>query len=384
MMDVSNLRVPELKAALKERGLKVSGVKRELVARLKDNLSEGKENGNGAYQENTASPLKKQRSPAKQQRSPAKKQRAKASVKTSTASDMKQVRQLGETGKEGTVWLVEGGDEEHALKQFKKGKSQRTLKCEVDMAIRAGEAGVGPKVVEYSLSKLQIVMQKLDRTLIDVVREQQGRLTEKQQLRILEMYGALGKEGIFHNDPNPLNIMEKNGTLFVIDYGMSKEISSNKFEKYGPNPNMVSIHSLLYRATQGLISRGYLREEPAVLLAGYKKYKDSCGYQDSSDKQALHRLEMRKRYGGGSDSGGSSSGSSSASSRRSAKKKATSSAKSTKLALGEKNQVVDVSDEEGDSGQENDSSNSSESGESQSDESQEGEEEEGGGNCVIA
>jgi predicted Ser/Thr protein kinase len=360
LMDVSNLRVPELRAALKERGLKVSGVKRELVARLTDNLENGKENGPGSPQET--------------HRSPAKKQCGKEPVRI--VGDAKKVRQLGETGKEGTVWLMEGGgNEECALKQFKKGKSQHVLKCEAEMAIRAGDIGVGPRVFEYSLSKLQIVMQKLDRTLVDVLADQKGKLSEKQQLRILEMYEKLGEEGIYHNDPNPLNIMEKDGTLFIIDFGMSKEMKGNKFEKYGPNPNMVSIYSLLHRATQGLISRGYLREEPTTLLAGYQQYKDSCGYQDPNDKQELAKQELRRKYGGG---GSSSSSSSSSSSRRSAKKK-----KATKSAL-PKN-VVDLSGgkentEENDTGSQSSKGSDSQS-EVQSDESQ-GDEE--GGGCVVS
>jgi hypothetical protein len=117
------------------------------------------------------------------------------------------VRQLGESGKEGSVWVVEGvSGGERALKQFKKGKSQRTLQQEVDLAMRAGKAGVGPQIFDYSLTKLQITMQKLDKTLVELLREQGGRLTDEQQRRILEMYIRLGDEGIYHNDPNPLNV----------------------------------------------------------------------------------------------------------------------------------------------------------------------------------
>jgi hypothetical protein len=47
--------------------------------------------------------------------------------------------------------------------------------------------------------------------------------------------------------------MEGGGTLYMIDYGMSRDISNSTAatkklkHSFGPNPNLASIYSLLYR-----------------------------------------------------------------------------------------------------------------------------------------
>ena len=55
MSDVANLKVPELKVRLKQRGLKVSGVKLELVQRLKDDMQGGGGSGGAAISQSESS-----------------------------------------------------------------------------------------------------------------------------------------------------------------------------------------------------------------------------------------------------------------------------------------------------------------------------------------
>jgi len=57
-------------------------------------------------------------------------------------------------------------------------------------------------------------MQALDRTFLQLIRAQNGRLSAKQQKQILHLFDHLGKNvGLFHNDGNVArNIMIDDST----------------------------------------------------------------------------------------------------------------------------------------------------------------------------
>tara|TARA_Y100000389_G_C17280487_1_gene422694 strand:+ start:226 stop:774 length:549 start_codon:yes stop_codon:yes gene_type:complete len=175
--------------------------------------------------------------------------------------------QLGLSGKEGTCMLVkeiiDGVEVEYAKKIFKKTKSPKMVQKEAELQEKAYNADVAPKVISVDLSKPpSITMEKMDKTIIDVINEQNGILTEEQQIQILSLYQKLDNIGLLHNDSNPLNIMIVEDEWKLIDYGMSKKIT----KKHGTSPNVkMSLKFMLY-SINGIITRKILKTPPTTLI----------------------------------------------------------------------------------------------------------------------
>ena len=175
--------------------------------------------------------------------------------------------QLGLSGKEGTCMLVKeiinNVEVEYAKKIFKKTKSPKIVQKEAELQEKAYNAGVAPKVISVDLSKPpSITMEKMDKTIIDVINEQNGILTEEQQIQILSLYQKLDNIGLLHNDSNPLNIMIVGDKWKLIDCGMSKKIT----KKHGNSPNVkMSLKFMLY-SINGIITRKILKTPPTTLI----------------------------------------------------------------------------------------------------------------------
>lgn len=145
--------------------------------------------------------------------------------------------QLGKPGKEGTVYLVSHPTtmKSYAMKTFRKKKSGKTLEKEAYFQYLASMQGISPRIIEYNPVEKYIVMEALNRTLLDVIKTQ-GTLTVDQQRQIIQLYRQLDSIGVMLNDANPLNIMEKDGKLYTIDYGFAKFTDHKDFKDY-PYPN---------------------------------------------------------------------------------------------------------------------------------------------------
>ncbi len=148
--------------------------------------------------------------------------------KTLAASKDKYQRleQLGEKGKEGTVYLVQtDAGEQFAMKQFAKTKSEKTLAKEAALLGKAAEFGIAPKMIEYDTNNNFIVMEKLDRSLFEIMRDNGGKLNKGLQREMINIFKVLDRIQIFHADPSPLNFMvDANGKLKIIDFGFAKPI----------------------------------------------------------------------------------------------------------------------------------------------------------------
>ena len=155
------------------------------------------------------------------------------------------IKQLGEKGKEGLTYLVktEKGDE-YAMKTFKKNKSSTKLREEARLQEMAYECGVSPKVIEIDTVSKYIVMDLLDKHLADVIQKQKGDMTKLQQKQIINIFKGLDKAKVFHADSNILNYMFKNKKLFIIDFGMSKEIDDKLIKKLGTNTPNIDLMNL--------------------------------------------------------------------------------------------------------------------------------------------
>lgn len=150
------------------------------------------------------------------------------------------IKQLGKTGKEGTTYLVRTEDgSEYAMKTFRKQKSSATLRNEYNLQKLASKHGVAPIVISRDTVSKYIVMEKMDKHLFDVMKKQNGDLNKAQQKAIIKLYKKLDEAGVFHGDSNITNYMYKGKQLYMIDYGMAKEITPSLCKKLGTDtPNM--------------------------------------------------------------------------------------------------------------------------------------------------
>ncbi len=151
------------------------------------------------------------------------------------------IKQLGNKGKEGITYLVKDikTDKIYAMKTFKKNKSINNIKKEGELQRLAAEFGIAPNVIDIDIINKTIVMEKMDKHLFDIMKLQNGNLTELQQKQIIKIFKTLDEAKVFHGDSNILNYMYKGKKMYIIDFGMSKKIDDALIKKLGTNtPNM--------------------------------------------------------------------------------------------------------------------------------------------------
>lgn len=147
------------------------------------------------------------------------------------------INQIGNTGKDAKTYLIKLNNKKLALKQFKKRKSSNRILEEAELQILAAQSKISPKVIDIDVTNKYIVMEKLDRHLIDIKSDKVLSLDDQKQL--IKIYKKMDEIGIFHGDANPLNYMFKNKKLYVIDFGMSKKIDNKLVKKMGTKtPNL--------------------------------------------------------------------------------------------------------------------------------------------------
>lgn len=141
--------------------------------------------------------------------------------------------QIGD-GKEGKIYIVRvKGGRKYAMKQFSQRKSSDTLRKELNYQQTASKHGISPKIRDYDTVSKYIVMDLLDKHILEVLDAQQWTLTEPQQNAILRLFTKLDEIGIFHRDPNPLNVMTKDGKWYLVDYGFAVDCSEALKKKHG-------------------------------------------------------------------------------------------------------------------------------------------------------
>jgi len=155
---------------------------------------------------------------------------------------------IGNSGKDGITYLVKKNGLEYAMKTFRDRKSVNNITKESQFQEIASKVGISPKIHEVNLVDNYIVMDKMDRHLVDVIKEQGGILNEMQQRQIINIFKKLDEIKIFHGDSNILNYMCKGHLIYMIDYGMSKTIDSKLVRKLGtdkPNYELMNIGFIL-------------------------------------------------------------------------------------------------------------------------------------------
>ena len=159
------------------------------------------------------------------------------------------IKQLGEKGKEGITFLVrtENG-EEYAMKTFRKQKSSTTLRKEAELQKLVADLGAAPNVFDIDTVSKYIIMDKMDKHLVDIMTKQNGVLLKSQQKQIITIYKKLDTARVFHGDANLMNYMFKGKKLYIIDFGMAKEITTTLIKKLGtatPNINIMTLGLVL-------------------------------------------------------------------------------------------------------------------------------------------
>jgi tRNA A-37 threonylcarbamoyl transferase component Bud32 len=159
------------------------------------------------------------------------------------------LKQLGEKGRECKAFLVADSKKgEYAMKTYRKNKPINLIRQEYEFQKLAEKEGISPKLIDVDFVNKSMTMEKMDRDILDVIYAQKGVLKRAQQLRIIEIFKTLDKIGVFHMDANPPNFMEKNGQIYIIDYGFSKPINSRLINKFGtktPNLDYMTISFII-------------------------------------------------------------------------------------------------------------------------------------------
>jgi tRNA A-37 threonylcarbamoyl transferase component Bud32 len=120
------------------------------------------------------------------------------------------IQQIGNKGKEGVTYLVKTEDNKtYAMKTFKKTKSSARLRLEAQLQEKASVFDICPKIIDIDTVSKFIVMEKLDKHLFEVIKEQKGILTVDQQKQLIHIYKCLDEAKVFHADSNILNYMFK-------------------------------------------------------------------------------------------------------------------------------------------------------------------------------
>lgn len=159
--------------------------------------------------------------------------------KNSQELKYKKIKQLGNTGKEGTTYLVKKNNNEYAMKTFKLSKSSESIETEAYLQSLASKQGISPYIKEVDTILNFIVMEKMDFHLIDIMKKQDGNLNKNQQNNIIDIFKKLDIAKVFHGDANILNYMCFDNKIYIIDFGMSKKITSKLIKELGTEtPNM--------------------------------------------------------------------------------------------------------------------------------------------------
>ena len=159
------------------------------------------------------------------------------------SEDFEIIKQLGQDGAQGVVYLVEFKNGlRAAMKQFKPTKSSARIQAEADFQQRAADAGISPDVMHVDLEKKRIFMEPMRVRVVDVLTRGHPKFRED----LIHIMDTLDDIGILHNDGNALNLMlDEYDELKILDFGLSKDITDKVRKKWDGEPNKrVTLHML--------------------------------------------------------------------------------------------------------------------------------------------
>ena len=143
-------------------------------------------------------------------------------------------------GKDGTIAFLMKGKKEVVTKTFRSNKNKDDIKNEIAMMKKAQKLGISPIVYSSNIKAERpfIVMEQLGKTLFEYMKKT-GKLSLRHQKQIISILETLDENRIFHGDISPLNFMTgKDDKLYIIDFGMAKEMDDAFIKKHGKNANV--------------------------------------------------------------------------------------------------------------------------------------------------
>lgn len=178
--------------------------------------------------------------------------------------------QIGK-GAQGTVfeaWKSGKSESVFVAKVFKRKKSLAKVLTEASLQQKAANVHAAPAVIEVIEEiPYKIIMQKMAGSVHDLLRRQNGKLTQEQQHSIVQLCDRLDGAKVYHNDYNSSNLMVTDSAEFrFVDYGLSRTFDDKgeAFTKdqqrlWTMQPNrLFGLQYLLNSATQGLVPRKHL------------------------------------------------------------------------------------------------------------------------------
>lgn len=171
-------------------------------------------------------------------------------------------KQLGENGKEGITYSVicSTDGKEYAMKTFRRNKSSALLRKEAELQKKAADVGVAPNIIDIDTVSKFIIMEKMEKHLLSVMKAQNGEMTRQQQKQIITIYKKLDEAGVFYGDNNLMNYMFKGKKLYIIDFGIAKDITSALVSRLGtttPNITIMTLGLILKLRDMGCSSKSY-------------------------------------------------------------------------------------------------------------------------------
>jgi tRNA A-37 threonylcarbamoyl transferase component Bud32 len=149
------------------------------------------------------------------------------------------IQDINKKGKDGKLLRVCRGRKQMIMKLFRKNKNPDMIEKEFLFLEKGADLGISPKTYGYNTGVHNyIVMEELEYTLLDHIKKH-GCIKEKYQKQMIRILETLDKHSIFHGDISLLNFMfDKTGKLFIIDYGMAKDMNETFIKKYSKDANI--------------------------------------------------------------------------------------------------------------------------------------------------
>ena len=148
--------------------------------------------------------------------------------------------QIATKSKNSTIYLVSTTNgTKHVMKVFRKHKSSTSLLKEIELQMLAIAERASPTILETDTVFKYVVMDRMERNLGDILKEQNGTLSRTQQKQIIHLYKKLDSAKVFHGDSSISNYMYIGTKLRIIDFSNAKHINKLLIKKLGTKtPNL--------------------------------------------------------------------------------------------------------------------------------------------------
>ena len=208
----------------------------------------------------------------------------------------------GRDGAQGDTKIMNYKGRRYAVKTFlSPKKSMANVRKEADFQRRvyAQNPNAVPRVYGTFEGKggvKFIIMDAMKQTLGDFLREQNiGKslptydLPDSMQEDILAAFQACDDAGILHNDAKWQNIMlDDEGRVKIIDFGLSKELSSKRYRERGLNNFNLSVLSVLYMLTRNNIRAERIYSHPRI-----KELRNTQSFKNKNISYYMKKYDIR-------------------------------------------------------------------------------------------